>query len=155
MCVICSAFVIPRIYSRNSFVVESMKFDSRDEVDAAVALAAKHSRSVVFVNCDWAFMSPYRETFDKFAENWHQKRPDKPVHFHCIDFSTTLDYSSIKSLPGWAETRERIGRNPFGGSGEYAWILNGRLVDIGPEWFATPDELIKKADRLFAETNGN
>lgn len=147
---------IPRLWQTNSTVVYSLNLKNRAAVELAVAAAIANPRTVIYVNVNWSATAVVqREDFERFATDWQRTHPALPVSFYCIDFTSTSDYSPIKSLPGWAETLERTGRFAFHGNGELAWVVDGRLVDVGRIGFGDSKEFIQQTARLFAESNGD
>ena len=141
---------IPRLWPTNSTVVYSLNLKNRAAVEQAVGAAIANPRTVVYVSVGWSATAVVgQKEFEHFAAEWQRTRPALDVSFHCIDFTSTStstpNYSAITSLPGWAETRRRIH-----GNGELAWVVDGRIVDVGIIGFGNSQELILRTDRLFA-----
>ena len=94
--------------------------------------------------------------FRQFAVDWQRVHPEFPVKFVRIDFTSVCDdYSPITSLPGYVEFVRKAGHHPFGGNGEWAWIADGSLVDIGPVIDVPTDELISRTEAAFAVPRRN
>ena len=123
---------------------------TRSEIERVVAEAAREDRAIIFVHVGWAPMEPQKRLFLNFSNHWNRTNAKLPIAFYYLDFSiASRDYSPITNLPGWSETHERLGRNPFHGNGEWAWILEGELVDIGPVWQASLADLDSRTSSAF------
>ncbi len=95
-------------------------------------------------------MEPQKRLFLNFSNHSNRTNAKDPNAYYYLDFSiASRDYSPNTNLPGWSETHERLGRWPFHGNGEWAWILEGELVDIGPVGQASLADLDSRTSSAF------
>ena len=137
-----------------STVLVAIPLDSVADVRAAVAHASEAPRAIIFIHVHWSILHPHSTQFQEFVSVWHSAHPEYPVSFHRIDFTEACgDYAPITSLPGYSEWEQSAGRHPFGGNGEWAWIADGKLVDIDAQLGTSNAELLKRTENAFLKVD--
>ena len=124
---------------------------SRAAVHDAVREAADSPRAIVFIQVPYAVTQRHVEQFDEFAMQWHKTHGDFPVEFHRVSFHHACEnYEPITDLPGYSEWETNAGHHPFGGNGEWVWIADGRLTDIGSVFGVSNSAITARTESAFS-----